>query len=173
MKKKRIEVATCSCQHVAIELSGEPIVAASCYCASCQQAGQRFELDLGTGPVRDNDAGTRYVLYRKDRLRFTSGHDRLQEHRLTPSSFTRRLVATCCNTPMFLDMTKGHWLSIYADRLPTGIAPLEMRVMLKDLPAGATVATDVPSFQRHNGKFFWRLIAAWIRMGLRTPQVPA
>jgi hypothetical protein len=41
------------------------------------------------------------------------GFPRVEEHRLKPDSPTRRVVATCCNSAMFLDVTKGHWLSMY------------------------------------------------------------
>ena len=37
----------------------------------------------------------------------------LEEHRLKPDSPTRRVIATCCNSGMFLDFTKGHWLTMY------------------------------------------------------------
>ena len=46
------------------------------------------------------------------------GAEYLEEWRLKPNSPTRRVVATCCNSAMFLDFTKGHWLSMYRNRFP-------------------------------------------------------
>jgi hypothetical protein len=35
---------------------------------------------------------------------------------------------------MFLDVTKGHWLSMFRNRFPIGAPAIEMRVWTKDLP---------------------------------------
>ena len=59
------------------------------------------------------------------------GQEYLEEHRLKPDSPTRRVIATCCNSGMFLDFTKGHWLTMYRNRFPAGAPPLEMRVIHK------------------------------------------
>jgi hypothetical protein len=65
---------------------------------------------------------TEYVLYRKDRVRLVMGAGHLEEHRLKPESPTRRVRATFCQAAMFLDLTKGHWLSLYRARFSTGWA---------------------------------------------------
>ena len=80
------------------------------------------------------------VLFRKDRVVQTAGADRLSEHRLKPDSPTRRMIATCCNTPMLLEFTKGHWLTFYRGGLPEEIPPLEMRVMTEDEPAAVNAS---------------------------------
>ncbi len=101
----------CQCGKVIFSATRPPILAASCYCSSCQQAGQAFEnLPSAPPPVMDADGGTPMVLYRKDRVRCETGKEHLEERRLKPDSPTRRVIATCCNAPMFLDFTKGHWL---------------------------------------------------------------
>jgi hypothetical protein len=164
-------LASCQCGQVAFEAIGAPIVSAVCYCASCQEAGRRLE-ELPAAPaVLRADGGTSYVLYRKDRVRCTKGAELLQEHRLKPESPTRRVRSACCNSAMFLDMTKGHWLTIYRGRFPKGAPPIQMRVMARDRPAGIELADDVPNYAGHSGKFMWRLIAARIAMGLRTPKL--
>jgi hypothetical protein len=53
---------------VKLEAVGRPILTASCYCASCQEAGSRFEQLPSAPPVLNPDGGTDYVLYRKDML---------------------------------------------------------------------------------------------------------
>ena len=78
--------------------SGRPILTASCYCASCQEAGSRFEQLASAPPVLNPDGGTDYVLYRKDRVQCVTGQEHLEEHRLKPDSPTRRVIATCCNS---------------------------------------------------------------------------
>jgi hypothetical protein len=63
---------------------------------------------------------------------------------------------------MFLDFTKGHWLSMYRARFQSGAPPIEMRVMVgkkgKDLPG------DVPNYSGVSGKFMWRLLKARMAM---------
>ncbi len=87
--------ASCPCGAVRLELSGNPIVAATCYCHSCQEAGRSFAALPGAPGVVGPDGGTPYVLMRKDRLQWLSGSDQLDEHRLQPVSPTRRFVARC------------------------------------------------------------------------------
>lgn len=144
--------ATCTCGQVALEAVGKPIVSAVCYCASCQNAGRRLEALPGAPRLLEADGGTSVVLFRKDRVRCIRGQDVLAEHRLAPDSNTRRVVATCCNSAMFLDFTKGHWLTLYKERIPADDQPpLEMRA--------------------HSSRFMWRLLASWAAMGFRTPGI--
>ena len=37
--------------------------------------------------------------------------------------------------------------------------------------AGVALADDLPNYDGHSGKFMLRLIAAWIAMGLRRPEI--
>ena len=163
--------ATCQCGEVKLEAVGRPILSVSCYCTSCQEAGRRFEQVASAPPVLDPDGGTGFILYRKDRVQFVMGQEYLEERRLKPASPTRRVVATCCNSAMFLDFTKGHWLSIYRNRFPKGVPPLDMRVMTKERRAGVELADDLPNYDSHSGKFMFKLIAAWIAMGFRRPEI--
>ena len=117
------------------------------------------------------DGGTEYVLYRKDRVRLVMGAGHLEEHRLKPESPTRRVRATCCQTAIFLDMTKGHWLSIYRARFSKDAPRIEMRVMTKERPASGPLREDVPNYSTHSGKFMLRLFGSWLAMGLRTPKL--
>ena len=72
---------------------------------------------------------------------------------------------------MFLDFTKGHWLTLYRSRITGAFPPLEMRVMTADRREGVVLPQEVPSFTAHSGKFMSKLLAAWIAMGFRTPKV--
>ena len=148
-------IATCRCGKVTMEAIGRPILAAACYCSSCQDAGRRLELLACAPPLLDTDGGTSMVLYRKDRVQCVSGRQHLEGHRLKPDSPTRRIVASCCNSAMFLDFTKGHWLSMYCNRFATGALP-----------------DDVPKHRVQSGAFMLKLMAAWIAMGFRRPPAP-
>ncbi|WP_033074649.1 GFA family protein [Sphingopyxis sp. MWB1] len=160
--------AACSCGQVAFELSREPIMTVSCQCQSCQTAGAHFAA-TGTSTL-DDYAGTPVVMFRKDRVRCIAGSERLADYRLSPDAPTRRVVAACCNTPMFLEFEKGHWLSIYRDRLPVGDRPpVELRTMTADQPPHIELPDDVPNLSHHSARFMWRLLAAWVAMGFRTP----
>ena len=162
--------ATCQCGKVAFEATGAPILTGTCYCASCQEAGRRFGQLSAAPPVLDPDGGTGFILYRKDRVRCVKGQDYLDEHRLKPGSSTRRVVATCCHSPMFLEFTNGHWLTMYRSRFQSA-PPLEMRVMIKDRRAGVELPADLPNLSGHSGKLMLKLLAAWIAMGFRKPKI--
>jgi hypothetical protein len=145
--------ATCLCGRVMLETTGQPMVSADCHCTSCQIAGEQLEALAGAPSVLNADGGTSVVLFRKDRVRCISGQDLLAGHRLKPDSPTRRVVATCCNSAMVLDFTKGHWLSVYKNRLPEEDRPrAEMRA--------------------HTGRFMWRLLSTWAATGFRRVRVP-
>ena len=162
-------IATCQCGKVKMEAIGRPILTASCYCTSCQDAGHRLERLVSAPLVLDPDGGTSVILYRKDRMQCVAGRRHLEEHRLKPESPTRRVVATCCNSAMLLDFTKGHWVSMYRNRFAMGAPPLEMRVMTGERRVGVRLPDDVPNHRGHSVKFMLRLLAAWIAMGFRRP----
>jgi hypothetical protein len=118
------------------------------------------------------NGGTRFVLYRKDRVSFLKGTEFLKEFRLTPGSKTRRVVATCCNTPVFLEFQSGHWLSLYGSLWPEGtLPPLELRTMTSDLPDPSVLPNDIPNGKRQSIAFFAKLLGAWIAMGFRVPKI--
>ncbi len=163
--------ATCRCGKVELRIIGKPILRGICYCTSCQQAGRLHQAETGADLVLSEDGGTDYVLYRKDRVRCVGGGDLLEERRLKPETPTRRMFARCCNTAMFLDFTKGHWLTIYRDRLGEDIPPATMRMMTADRPAGAGLPDDMANYRGHSGTFMLKILRAWISMDFRRPAV--
>jgi hypothetical protein len=62
-------VLTCSCRQVALEVQGRPIISAECLCADCQNAGAFLQSLPGTPRTLDQKGATRFVLYRKDKVR--------------------------------------------------------------------------------------------------------
>jgi hypothetical protein len=171
MTLPKLTSATCRCGKVELQIAGEPILRGICYCTSCQQAGRIHQAESGADSVLTEDGGTDYVLYRKDRMRCVSGGDLLEERRLKADSPTRRMFARCCNTAMFLDFTKGHWLTIYRARLGANIPPATMRMMTADRPAGTALPDDMTNYRGHSGAFMLKLLRAWIAMGFRRPEV--
>lgn len=168
----RVRIAACRCGQVSFEATGEPIVGAACYCTSCRQAGEQIEALPKASPVLEADGSTRFALYRKDRMRCVGGSDRLAAHRLTPQATTRRVIAGCCNTAMFLEFKGGHWLSVYNQRFAPGDQPpLEMRTMTRDRRPGVEFTDRLPSYSTHSGRFMWRLLTAWAAMGFRAPRI--
>lgn len=163
--------APCRCGKVELQIEGAPILRSLCYCASCQEAGRRYQALPGTELVLAEDGGTDYVLYRKDRVRCVQGGDLLEERRPKPDSPTRRMYARCCNTAMFLDFTKGHWLAVYRPRLPGDIPPASMRMMTADRPDGVIFPDDMANHSGFSGKFLLKLLGAWVAMGFRRPAV--
>jgi hypothetical protein len=168
---RKPRIATCHCGKVTFEAIGSPILTVSCYCTSCQEAGRRFEQLASAPPVLESDGGTGMILYRKDRVRCMTGQQYLEEHRLKPESPTRRVIATCCNSAMFLDFTKGHWLSMFRNRFPNGAPAIDVRVMTGERRGGVEFADDVPNHSGLSGKVMLKLIAAWIAMGFRRPEI--
>jgi hypothetical protein len=163
---------SCACGKVQLHVQGTPIVNAACCCNSCRTAGARLQALPRAPAVVDAHGATRFVLYRKDRVGFAQGAELLKEFRLTPDSKTRRVVASCCNTPVFLEFQGGHWLSVYGCLWPKATLPaLEMRTMTMDLPQGVALPDDVPNAKRQSFSFMAKLLGAWIAMGFKVPKV--
>jgi hypothetical protein len=163
--------AVCQCGRTTIELTGAPIHSVICYCESCRMAGRGFERDPGSPQTVTADGGVSYCLYRKDRVRIAQGAHHLREHRLKPESPTRRVVASCCGSPMFLDFTPGHWLTVFRDRLSRKAPEPQMRVMTKDKPDGQELSNDIPAYATHPARLMVRLLAAWAAMGFHRPKI--
>jgi hypothetical protein len=146
-------------------------VTAACHCTSCRTAAAGFSALTGAPQVLNGDGGVDFELYRKDRITFLTGYDQLRGYRLTPVSSTRRILANCCDTPMFLEFEKGHWLSVYRDRFGSAARAIDMRVMTGDREEGGDFKDDIPSYRTHTPRFMWRLLTAWAAMGFRAPKL--
>jgi hypothetical protein len=161
---KQNRIVRCSCGSVELETSGAPILRAICYCDDCQEAGRQIERLQNAPPFLDPDGGTDFLLYRKDRLKCVKGAELLRDHKLKEESATRRVVATCCNSAMFLDFQKGHWFSVYRARFADEVPPLQMRIQTKSRPEAAADTGDIPSHAGYPPRFMLKLIAARIAM---------
>ena len=166
------QTLSCSCGEVRLAVEAAPIASVECCCTSCREAGTRLARLPGATLVLGPLGATRFELYRKDRVRVLEGQQRLGEFRLSPKAKTRRVVATCCNAPVFLEFSGGHWISLYGSLWPEGtLPPLQMRTMAGDLPDPSVLPDDVPNARSHSLPFFAKLLGAWIAMGFRRPKV--
>jgi hypothetical protein len=148
--ENQVQKLNCRCGRVTLEFRGDPIVTTVCHCASCQQAGKQLAALPGAETILDASDGTAFILFRKDRVRCLNGENLLAEHRLNATTTTRRVVATCCNTAMFLDFTRGHWISLYSARVPQAYRQFTPNKSVLFVP-----------------KLMW----AWLLMGFRTPKI--
>ncbi|SOE08629.1 hypothetical protein SAMN05877838_0356 [Hoeflea halophila] len=165
------QTLACTCGEVKLRLAGPPIASVECLCTSCRTAGQILETLPGSPRIVDDKGATALVMKRKDRVEILSGARHLRQFRLSPDAATRRVVASCCNTPVFLEFNGGHWLSIYAGLWPQAARPpIELRTMTGDLEDSSTLPGDVPNLKRHSLQFYALLLSAWVRMGFKNPK---
>ncbi len=153
---------SCACGSVQCEVVGAPILSGVCYCCDCQEGGGRIEALPGAAPVRDPDGGTPYLTYRDDRFRCIAGEELLTAYRLTPTAPTRRMVAACCNTGMFLKFDPGFWVSTYRLRYAGDLPPIEMRNQTRHRKSDMELPDDAPAYRAFPLKVFTRLIGARI-----------
>lgn len=163
--------ATCQCGQTVLELTGKPIESVACYCRSCRKAARQFEQAPGAPRIVNAHGGVDYCLYRKDRVRIAQGGEHLQEHRLKPDSPTRRVVAKCCGSPIFVEFTRGHWLTLYRGRLPQGGPAPVLSAMTKYREEGTQPPADIPAYETIPPRLMIKLIAAWAAMGFRRPKI--
>lgn len=164
---KNRTTARCACGSVEIAAVGDPITSTVCYCESSQEGSRQIQALPNGRTACDTDGGTAYVLYRKDRVEYSGGFRLLRGYKLAEESSTNRVVATCCDSPMYLDFEKGHWLSIYRSALQGDLPPVEVRLHTKARPAGRDLPDDTPGYSGYSLKFMAKLFAAWIAMLLR------
>jgi hypothetical protein len=162
----------CECGQTGLELHGEPILVSECLCDSCRVAAARLATLPGARNILTSHGATPCAEYRKDRIRVLVGAEHLKEFRLSADAGTRRVVATCCNTPVFLELKGAHWLSVYVHLWPDETRPkTDMRTMAGDLPDASGLPDDIPNLKTHTLSFYMKLLGAWIGMGFRNPKL--
>jgi hypothetical protein len=160
-----MRTARCSCGKVEIEAYGRPITSVVCYCDDCQKGSRQIEILPNAVPILGQDGGTAYILYRKDRIKYSKGAELLKGYKLDEKSTTSRVVAACCNSAMvmrFDDMK--HWVPMYRGRFQGDIPPLQWRICTKFKPKDALIPNDVPSSARYPAGFMWKLLTSRMSM---------
>ena len=162
---KNVMAASCACGSVELEAIGVPITSVVCYCDDCQEGARQIEALPNARPVQDSDGGTGYIVYRKDRVKCSKGGRLLKSHKIREKSVTNRVIATCCNSAMFLNFDDAkHWVDVYRSRFKGDIPPLQMRICTKFRPENRDVPSDVPLYSSYPLKFLAQLVAAKIAM---------
>lgn len=162
----------CACGQFHIELAGAPFITTECHCSSCRAAAQRLGALPPARPLAGANGGIPYILYRKDRARFPDGTDLLAEFRLNEKAQTRRVLTTCCHTPVFTEFEGAHWLSLFASLWPDQTRPpIEIRTQTGDVPAVTTLDDTLPAGAMTTAGFYARLLWAWILMGFKAPKL--
>ena len=157
--------ARCACGKVEMRAIGAPVARAICYCDDCQAAGRQIEALPGAQPVLDADGGSNFIVYRKDRYSCTQGAEHLQNHKLKDASPTKRVVAACCNSAMYIGFDDAkHWVSAYRARFEAGPGPVQVRMCTKFKPEGVTLPADVPNHAGYPPGFLFKLLGARVAM---------
>jgi len=156
--------AHCRCGKVQCVATGAPTLSTVCYCSDCQAGGHVIEALSGALRVRDDDGGTPYLTYRDDRFAVTAGADLLVGHALKPDAPTRRFVASCCNSGMFVKFGPGHWTSTYRHRYDGSLPPIDMRTKVARRTSALPFPDDAPTYRGFPLRLFWRLLKARVAM---------
>lgn len=160
-----IQIARCSCGNVEIEAHGAPITSVDCYCDACQKGSRQIEALPGAAPILGPDGGTPYVLYRKDRIKYSKGAEFLQAYKLDEKSTTSRVVATCCHAAMVMRFDDArHWVPVFRGRLPEDTLAPQWRICTKFKPAGALILDDVPSAEMYPAGMMVKLLTSRVAM---------
>ena len=158
-------IARCSCGKVEIEAVGGPIASTACYCDTCQEGSRQIEALPNAAPILSPDGGTAYILYRKDRIRYSKGTELLKGYKIEEKSTTNRVVATCCNSAMVMRFDDAkHWVPIYRGRFHDDTPPLQWRICTKFKPANAEIPYDVPISTMYPAGLIWKLLIAKLSM---------
>jgi hypothetical protein len=161
--------ARCACGQVVLAMHGAPIVSVACYCDDCQTGARKIEALPNAAPVKNSDGGTSYLAFRKDRMECSRGQEHLQSLKIRPDSATKRVVATCCNSAMYLGFDdRKHWVDVYHLRVQGAVPPIQMRICTRYKPGAAEDpgSTDVPGYPGYPFKLIARLLAAGVAMWL-------
>ncbi len=125
-KTNPTRVAHCRCGAVELGAWAGPIIVATCYCDDCQAAAQRLVDSTNTAPPVTADGGSEFMVFRRDRIACTRGAENLEAMRLTAASKTRRMIAGCCTTPMYVAFDdKKPWVSAVRASFGAGAPPVE------------------------------------------------
>ena len=169
-KKYPTHVAHCRCGKVEVGAWGAPIAVGACYCNDCQEAAQRLAASADVAPAASADGGTEFMVFRRDRIACSGGADRLRAMRLTDASKTRRMIAGCCVTPMYLAFDdKRPWVSAFRASFEADVPPVQMRICTRFRRAEDKATDDLPEHNGYPAAMILRVLAVWPRMLFSRP----
>ena len=115
----------------------------------------------------DPDGGTTLTLFRSNRFVVAKGSERLVPHKLTPGSITSRMVASCCNSAMFLSFDKGpHWVSVLRNRFISEQPPIQFRHMTKYRSSPLPYPDAIKTYPKFPIRFLGRVLRDRLAMAL-------
>ena len=163
-------IAHCRCGDIEIAGWGEPIIVTACYCEDCQAAAQRVAERSSSASLANADGGTEFMVFRRDRIACRRGKDRLQAMRLTDTTRTRRMIASCCATPMYLAFDdKRPWASAFRSNFGADAPPVEMRICTRFRRSDDKAEDRLPSHSGYPPAMMARILAAWPLMLFSRP----
>ena len=93
------------------------------------------------------------------------GPELLKSYKLKDTSITNSMVATCCNSAVFVNFDRGpHWVSAYRARFRGELPPLQFRMCTKFKPEGVVLPNDVPSSRGYPAGLIVKLVASRVAM---------
>lgn len=157
----------CECGRVECQSKRPPMLTATCYCDDCQAAAKEIKAD-GTGPqVADPDGGTALSLLRIDGFRTVKGAELLVPHQLRKSSPTSRVVASCCNSAMYISFTdRRFWVSAMTNRIVGKKPTIQSRLAVKFRNSALPWPDDAPRYATWPKRYLFLLLVQWIAMKL-------
>lgn len=167
MEKRLTVTATvdCVCGQVAIEARGAPIACVICHCDDCQEGSRQIGALPNAASIEEPEGGTAYLAYRKDRVRCLRGAALLKPFKIRESSATSRMIASCCNTALFLGFDDAkHWVDLYRSRSAGEVVPVQIHICTKSKPEACTIAPDVPQHPRYPASLLMKLLVARLAM---------
>jgi hypothetical protein len=163
-------VAHCRCGAVKIGAWGEPIIVSACYCDDCQAAAQRLAASANMALAASDDGGSEFMVFRRDRIACTRGAENLEAMKLTAASKTRRMIAGCCATPMYVGFDdKKPWVSAFRASFGADAPPVEMRICTRFRRAEDKAKDDLPEHAGYPAAMILRVLAVWPRMLFSRP----
>ncbi len=88
------------------------------------------------------------MTFRDDRFECVTGEELMVDYKLKENSPTRRVVASCCNSAMFLKYAPGFWVSTYRARFDkTDLPPLELRTFIRYRQSDIPLQNDIPRYR--------------------------
>jgi hypothetical protein len=163
-------IARCRCGAVEIGAWSNPLVVATCYCDDCQAASERLAASANGAPATGADGGTEFMVFRRDRIACTRGVDNLQVMRLRDATKTRRMVAGCCATPMYVGFDdKRPWVSALRASFGAGAPPVEMRICTRFRRPAHKPEDGLPDHPGYPAAMILRVLAVWPRMLFSRP----
>ena len=117
-------------------------------------------------PSASADGGTEFMVFRRDRIACTRGAECLEAMKLTAATKTRRMIARCCATPMYVGFDdKRPWVSAFRASFGAGAPPVQMgRICTRFRRAEDKAEDDLPEHEGYPAAMILRVLAVWPRM---------